>query len=154
MYTLSFADAGHIPKAVNHFGTSHTGGVNSMASALHNRSPWQRHQQGHGARATRMEAQSASELAGRAASQVAMATIPGYAGHLPGDNLGAFGTSNWRRSAAASTRHAPAGQPVPREQVHNVIEHVTPRTVWARKREERQREPTSVPRMANLALCA
>ncbi len=77
---------GHVPHAPTHCGTSHVGGV--AASSFE--------QRGHGERATRMAQQPAAEVAGNIASHVAAASIPGYQGHLPGSDLGAFGASNWR----------------------------------------------------------
>lgn len=77
---------GHVPNAPTHCGTSHVGGV----SAAHFE------QRGHGERVTRMAQQSPSEVAGSIATHVAASSIPGYKGHLPGRDVGAFGSSDWR----------------------------------------------------------
>ena len=84
---------GHVPHAQNHCGYSHVGAV--AQGPINSRPPTQREQSGHGEHATRMSSRQASEVAGRVATHVAAASIPGYKGHVPGAETGAFGTSNW-----------------------------------------------------------
>lgn len=80
---------GFVPNATTHYGTSHLGGVaTSAASPLA--------QVGHGDHVTRMDERRAAEVAGHVASHVAAASIPGYKGHVPGQDTGEFGSSTWK----------------------------------------------------------
>lgn len=84
---------GHVPNAPTHCGNSHVGGV--MHGRVNSQPPSQREQRGHGEGATRMGQRTAAEVAGGVATHVAAASIPGYKGHVPGSEVGAFGQSNW-----------------------------------------------------------
>jgi len=144
--------SGHVPNAQTHFGRSHVGGVVTSA-AVNGLPAHQRHQRDHGEHATRMEQEPSSEIAGRAATRVAAGSIVGYAGHLPGHDLGAFGTSHWNRDdwKAPPTPHGWRGGPSPPTSHRHLKGQQTGSG-------SRQRVPAGFrsppPRMANLDLYA
>ena len=106
-----------------------------------------------------MDALAPTELAGAAAARAAATSIPGYQGHMPGQTLGAFGTSSWKGVAAARSsarRQQAAGECRRAEDRYDA----SPATGFAYRPPSSARADGvvvaggSVPRMANLDLVA
>jgi hypothetical protein len=106
---------GHVPRAADHCGASHIGAA-PADPAQGMRRPMPHAQHGHGEHVTRMDKRHAHEVAGPAATHVGHSSVPGYRGHCPGAETGAFGVSTWRQSVTrgGAAPPSPATQARPR----------------------------------------